>query len=281
MKAKIYLKVITLLLAVCTLFALPLLTNADSFQTEVYVGTTPTIYPCDTTSTTGPSTCSFSATGISATGSSLADLATGTVGDSTQISTTGGTVGGVHADTVATYDFSGLTASTLQFTFSAEGTSTAPGYPDGTGVFFGIDAYLYDNDTFAPGTPNQTIYPDANFAVALGNGTTSNILVDVPVVDGTAELNYILVAEADCEVGVNCSASADFADTLAITGAEAYDANGNLIPNATIVSESGFNPNATNTPEPSSVLLLGVGLLGLMLMSLLGKRPGQTAQESC
>jgi hypothetical protein len=65
-----------------------------------------------------------------------------------------------------------------------------------------------------------------------------------------------------------CTADTDFSHTLQITGAQVYDSNGNLVPDASLISESGFNPNAV--PEPSSFLLLGSGLLGIATISRRG-----------
>ncbi|MGH9376270.1 MAG: PEP-CTERM sorting domain-containing protein [Terriglobia bacterium] len=71
-----------------------------------------------------------------------------------------------------------------------------------------------------------------------------------------------------------CTATSDYLDPLTITGASVYDAKGKLIPDATIVSQSGYSPPAS-TPEPLSVLLFGTGLLGLggMMRRKLNLRP--------
>jgi hypothetical protein len=68
-------------------------------------------------------------------------------------------------------------------------------------------------------------------------------------------------------VATSCGGSlceANFLDTVTITGASVYTTGGALVSGATLVSESGFNPNAAPAPEPSSVLLLGTGLLALI-----------------
>lgn len=123
----------------------------------------------------------------------------------------------------------------------------------------------------APGTTEDVI---SNILNSGSTGAPSGpIQIVVPISGGLANLSFSLTALAECpsltalqrSEGISCTAIADYLDPLTITGASIYDSNGNLVSNATLVSQSGFSLTSATTPEPSSIFLLGTGvsLLGL------------------
>lgn len=115
---------------------------------------------------------------------------------------------------------------------------------------------------------SESVNGETGANISLKNGG-NNLVVDTTIGNGTTQLFFALELVAGCDggpgfIGPACTTNLDFLDPLSITGASASDSNGNLVSGATFVSDSGFNPNASvSTPEPSSMLLLGAGLLGL------------------
>lgn len=105
-----------------------------------------------------------------------------------------------------------------------------------------------------------------SFTGVLPNGQFTFSII-TPVINGTADFNFSVDTMAVCPpvnlvTGFTCTASADYLDPVMITGASVFDANGNLVRDATIVSESGYKPpSSTSTPEPASILLLATGAL--------------------
>lgn len=160
------------------------------------------------------------------------------------------------ADLEVTYVFNGLGVSTgtAQFDLTTSGSFTS------TGGGAGQTEFEYQG---GPWTVNGVSPPDQTYTL-LSSGDSA-IVLNAPIGNGSTELQFAVIVAAYCP-NSNCTSTTDFLDPFNITGASAYDANGNLVSAATFVSDSGFNPNAPipTTPEPSNVLLLGIGLLTLI-----------------
>ena len=185
------------------------------------------------------------------------DLSTGTSGLSvtvtnTPIETPFGGSNSASLQVNYVFDGSGVTDGTAVFDLTASGSITSSGgngemefeYSGGPWTVNGNPVSSYENYAF------------------LGNGTSA-IVLDAPIVDGTVDLGITEFAEANCPSRgyplTGCTSTVDFDDPFSITGATVYDSSEDLVPAATLVSESGFNPNATppvSAPEPSSLLLL-------------------------
>jgi hypothetical protein len=182
------------------------------------------------------------------------------------------------ANAALLYDFtSNVSSGTAVFTFTVEGTTFFSKTSEPFGMnqttcasvpCFAIASIgIASNESFvgtAAGSDNYQLNVSSDGGPVSGQAP---IQIVVPIVNGTAELAVNLNAFASCEdlsaaaraKGASCVAIADYFDPLAITAASVYDANGNLVSDATLVSQSGYSPAAA-TPEPSSILLLGTGL---------------------
>jgi hypothetical protein len=198
------------------------------------------------------------------TSSGAGNLSTGVFGAATEVSGVPLTGGSTSADVFVTYNFtvSGVANGTAQFDISAPGIISCVGcnlrLPE-SGQAFGF--FIDGNGESINGGPLG-----AATNVALANGA-NNFVVDTSISNGTAQLFFGLEIGTTCDPSVPCTASSDFLDPTSITRVIVFDANGNLVSGASLVSDSGFNPNVGSpspTPEPSGALLFGTGLLVLI-----------------
>jgi hypothetical protein len=157
-----------------------------------------------------------------------------------------------------------LSGGNVIFTLALSGSETTSG-SDGSA---GAEIVIGSGESFVGASGTSLILPTG----------ASTVKISTPVSAGSSAFSFTLFDEATCPgytalqiaLGDSCTATADFLDPATITGAAVYDSNGDLISNASIVSRSGYSPPAT-TPEPTSVLLFGTGLLGLV--GLVRRRP--------
>jgi hypothetical protein len=71
------------------------------------------------------------------------------------------------------------------------------------------------------------------------------------------------VAASGIAITGPASSTADFGHSLTLVSITALDANGNFVPGASLVSESGFNYNAFLVPEPATLTICGIALAAL------------------
>lgn len=254
--------------ALCFCFLMPATTWADGLTLFAETGENSFALGICTSSSTPTASCTG---GLSA--SATGSLLTGTVGAAAGgvaplPNTLGQTnwVATAQAGIDYTFTVSGVSSGTIVTTLSVDGTtnvSTSVPCPSGSACFAEASISIPNTESF------QGLGSSLSFILPNGPST---VQIVTPVNAGTADFSLDLTASAECPP-VNlltffaCSATADYLDPVTITGAAVYDANGNLVPNATLLSQSGYSPPVA-TPEPSSFLLLGTGLLALVGFTL-------------
>lgn len=193
--------------------------------------------------------------------------------------------GNIQANTVDTLQFnvaSGILALDLKFDGSdniASGDVT-----NNVSVYYSVGNstdYL-DIGLFAQTdgqTPTLTTTAGISSTVSytlLGGKISSNGQVFFPFSGGGMNLFTGVTTSISCNdhLAGGCVGGADFLNTGEIGGAQVLDANGNVIPGATITSASGYNyaaPLGANVPEPSSAGF-ALGAAGLASLWLFRRR---------
>lgn len=273
--------VLSIIVALAFLCLQPSTARADSITLSAqYFGNAVTL--CS--SSANPANC----TGAQATGS----LATGTIGASAGFPLgdlplpgfVGQTTDEAIASAALLYNFTssvpnGTAVINLRVTGSSSvSTNGIPNSicPAGTPCRAEAGIGIVSGESFVGAAPGTTEDVLANILNSGSEGApTGPIQIVVPINGSVANLSFTLTALAECpsltalqmSEGISCVAVADYLDPLTISGASIYDSNGNLVPNATLVSQSGFSLTSAATPEPSSIFLFGTGISLLCLAS--------------
>jgi len=242
-------------------FAAPMFGDSLNLQPSSPYGTCPntTITSESATATCSPATGNVS--GLAGASTAAGDLATGTFGASTTIvnidsASTGGE-GQAYVEVVYDFSVTGTSSGTADFDVMLSGLLST------TQCAVGVDCIVAADLDYPGATATIGGVPQPSGGIGLSGGVT-NLVITTPVSNSATQLELTLQVTAACEVLGACTATSDFLDPASITGASVYDSDGNLVSDATLVSESGFNPNAGSfvpTPEPSFVVPMALGLL--------------------
>jgi len=244
--------------------AAPIFGDTLNLQPSSPYGSCPntTVITGSATATCSPATGNVS--GLGGTSTATGDLATGTFGASTSIinlnSTSTGGEGTSYVEVVYDFSVTGISSGTAAFNVMLSGLLT------NTQCTVGVDCIVAADLDYPGATATIGSVPQPSGGIDLSSGVTK-LVITTPISDNATQLELTLQVTAACEVLGACKTTSDFLDPASITGASVYDSGGNLVSDAVLVSESGFNPNAVSsvpTPEPSSLLPLVGGILGFI-----------------
>ena len=166
----------------------------------------------------------------------------------------------------------------LGFTFDVDGTLADSGLTDALVTLnFG---FAYDNGFAGQGPDGCSRSISSGLTTV--SFTCSTRLYPIALFDQNTYWFSISAQEHldPSTVPVSGSASASFFSTATITSVQAYDANGNFIPDAVISSlGNGGNPFVVSAvPEPTSLSLLVVGGLAFVALVSLKRYRGSTSR---
>lgn len=224
---------------------------------------------------TGIVNCNVNSASTASCGSTQAtgSLSSGVFGNRSDISSVPPNAQGLTswtsaAESIPTYNNSvSIGSGSIVYTLDISGTFQILGNPPPPfGASAGIS--IPTSESFV-GVSNIVTTGNDTYAHILPNGT-SVIRISTPVSNGMSVFTFNLYTSAICpgltalqlSQGYSCEAISDFLDPTTIASAAVYDANGNLVPGASIISDSGYSP-PTAAPEPSSLFLLSTAIAGL------------------